>query len=61
VTNIRDLRVPDQRQTRGAYAAQALERLAEQIQAADPYASGHSILAMQGPLVIAAEELRGKA
>lgn len=61
VTNIRDLRIPDRRQTRGADAAQALERLAQQIQAADPYASGHSILAMQGPLVIAAEELRGKA
>jgi hypothetical protein len=60
VTNIRDLRVPDQRQCRGTHAAPALERLAKQIQAADPYASGHSILAVQGPLLVAAEELRAR-
>jgi hypothetical protein len=60
VTNMRDLRVANQRQFPGAHGAQALERLAKQIQAADPYASGHSILAMQGPLIVAAEELRAR-
>jgi hypothetical protein len=58
VTNIQDLRIPDQGQGKRTRAAQALEGLAERIEAADPSISAHSLIAMQGPLLVAAEELK---
>jgi hypothetical protein len=61
VTNIQDLRTPDQGQGKRTHAAQALESLVERIEAADPSASAHSLIAMQGPLLIAAEELRARS
>lgn len=61
VTNIRDLRIPDQGQGKRAYSARALESLAARIEAADPSASAHSLIAMQGPLLIAAEELKDRS
>lgn len=60
VTNIQDLRVPDQGRGKRAYAVRVLEGLAERIEAVDPSASAHSIIAMQGPLLAAAEELRAR-
>jgi hypothetical protein len=61
VTNIKNLRVPSLGRRMKIYSARALEGLAERIATADPAASAHSLIAMQGPLLIAAEDLRAAA
>jgi hypothetical protein len=60
VTNVRDLPVSGRGCANKHRTARALEDLAARIAAVDPTASAHSLIAMQGPLLIAAEQLRSK-
>ena len=59
ITNIGDLPVPARSATSMKRFADAVQRLAERIGAVDPSISAHMLIAMQAPLLNAADEFRG--